>query len=182
MRGHLCDGHARAWRRDGQPPLRTWVREGARSLRGERVAVACAAAGCRRSVHVHGLCQAHVRHWARAGRPPLAAFASAAPAVMASGERCRVSGCGFAAIAEQGFCDSHHKRFGWLRSRRPGLGPDDYIEQLTSVREQAGPRFDLRGPRGGRRARAGLRAAVPPGRARRGDHAAGVRAGRPLAA
>ena len=145
MRGHLCGGHARAWRRDGEPPLRGWVRHGARSLRGDRVATGCAGAACRRSVHLHGLCYAHHRHWERAGRPPLDAFAAVAPAVKTMSDRCRIGGCRFPAIAELGFCDSHHRSFGWLRSRRQGIEPHDYVEHLASAREHAGPRFDLRG-------------------------------------
>ena len=145
MRGHLCQAHARAWRADGQPPLRGWLRHGARSLRGERVAVACAAVGCRRSVDTHGLCYAHRRHWQRAGCPPIETFARAAPAVRTSSTACAVSGCRFPAIAGQGLCDTHHRSFGWLATRRPGLEPADYVEHLATARQQIRPRFDLRG-------------------------------------
>jgi integrase len=145
MRGHLCQAHACAWRRDDEPPLRAWLRHGARSLRNERVALACAAAGCRRSVHAHRLCYAHARHWQRAGKPPLDTFAAAAPAVRTQRVLCRVAGCTFPAIATRGLCDSHDKSFGWLASRRPELDPDGYVEHLATAREQLGPRFDLRG-------------------------------------
>jgi len=145
MRGHLCDGHARAWRRDGEPALRAWVAERARSLRSDRVAIACAARGCRRSVHGHGLCHAHLRRWIRAGRPPLDAFAATAPAVATSDRPCRVDECAFAAIGDHGLCDAHHKSFRWLARQGPGLEPGDYLAHLAGVRDHVGPRFDLRG-------------------------------------
>jgi hypothetical protein len=141
----LCQADTRAWRADGQPPLRRWLRHGARSLRGERVAVACAAVGCRRSVDTHSLCYAHRRHWQRAGCPPIATFARAAPAVRTSSTACAVFGCRFPAIAGQGLCDTHHRSFGWLATRRPGLEPADYVAHLATARQQLRPRFDLRG-------------------------------------
>ncbi len=71
LRGHLCDGHARMWRRDGQPPQAEWVTHGARELRHRRPVAACSATGCPRSVSVDQLCRAHRQRWVAAGRPPL---------------------------------------------------------------------------------------------------------------
>jgi integrase len=145
MRGHLCMAHACAWRRDGEPALRTWIRHGARSLRQQRVAIGCLVASCARSTHVHGLCYAHARHWERAGRPPAERFAADAPSVRTSAVRCRVTGCRFPTIAKHGLCDAHNKSFLWLRSRRPNLDPDGYVAHLATTRGAIGPRFDLQG-------------------------------------
>ena len=59
LRGHLCDGHARMWRRDGQPPQAEWLTGGARELRHSRPVAACSTTGCPRSASSDGLCRAH---------------------------------------------------------------------------------------------------------------------------
>lgn len=51
LRGHLCDGHARMRRSDGQPPQAGWLKDGARELRPRRPVATCAATACPRSVH-----------------------------------------------------------------------------------------------------------------------------------
>lgn len=144
-RGHLCAGHARAWRRDGEPPIRAWLRDGARSLRHQREARPCAAVGCRRSVSGHELCYAHLRHWERAGRPALERFAASAPTVRTEASTCTVAACRFATAARSPFCDTHLKSFRWLRTRRPGLERADYRAHLARARDSASPTFDLRG-------------------------------------
>jgi len=143
--GHLCAGHARAWRRSGVPPVRGWLRDGARSLRRQRDALACAATGCARSISGHGLCYAHLRHWQRAGKPPLAVFTTDAPAVRTEAATCTVGRCAFVTAARSPFCDTHLKSFRWLRTRRPELQPADYLAHLARARESASPKFDLLG-------------------------------------
>jgi len=143
--GHLCGGHASAWRRDGEPPVRGWLRDGARSLRHQRDARACAATACTRSIFGHELCYAHLRHWERSGKPPLGVFATDPPAVRTEATTCAVCGCAFATAARSAFCDTHLKSFRWLRGRRPELQPADYLAHLAQARESASPRFDLRG-------------------------------------
>jgi integrase len=143
--GHLCAGHARAWRRDGEPAVRGWLRDGARSLRHQRDARPCSATGCARSISAHGLCYAHLRHWERAGRPSLAVFVADAPTVRTEATTCTVGGCAFATAARSPFCDTHLKSFRWLRGRRPELEPADYLAHLARARDSASPTFDLRG-------------------------------------
>jgi hypothetical protein len=95
IRGYLCQAHAVMWRRDGEPPQAAWLQDGARSLRRARAVAGCAAVGCRRSAHTHGLCQPHYGHWRRAGRPPLQSFVAEAPAVRTGVADCHVDGCAF---------------------------------------------------------------------------------------
>jgi integrase len=143
IRGHLCQSHARMWRRDGQAPQEQWVREGARGLRRERIVAACAVTDCRRSAHSSGLCQPHFGYWRRAGRPPLEQFVGDAPATRTGVAGCRVDGCVFAAVVGGELCDAHHKGFRWLRWRRGELDLDRYLEHLQSGRERGRPRFDM---------------------------------------
>ena len=53
---------------------------------------------------------------------------------------------GFRRCAGEGFCDTHHRSFGWLRA--PGdlaSSPLTYVAHPDTAREQTAPRFDLRG-------------------------------------
>jgi hypothetical protein len=145
LRGYLCQAHAVMWRRDGQPAQEAWLKEGARSLRRGRAVAGCAAGGCRRSAHTHGLCQPHYGHYRRAGRPPRAAFIAAAPTVRSGVAQCRVAGCAFAAIVGEQLCDAHHKSYRWLRWRRGELDLERYLQHVDAGRDRGGPRFDLRG-------------------------------------
>jgi hypothetical protein len=81
----------------------------------------------------------------RAGRPALERFAASAPTVRTEASTCAVGGCRFATAAGSPLCDTHLKSFRWLRTRRPGLEPADYLAHLTRARESASPTFDLRG-------------------------------------
>ena len=145
VRGYLCEGHARMWRRDGQPPRRAWLVDGARDLRHHRPLSACAAHDCRRSVHADALCRPHHRHWRRAGCPPLEQFAAGAPTVRGGVDECRVEGCRFMAVRGGELCDGHHKRYTWLRWHRGELDLDGYVAHADNGRRRSAPRFDLRG-------------------------------------
>jgi hypothetical protein len=112
LRGHLCDAHARMWRRDGQPPQEGWLPDEARPLRYDRLAAAgCVAVGCRRSAAADVLCKAHDRHWKLAGKPPLDTFVVSAPKVRTGVGECRVGGCSFAPVRGGKLCDAHHKSY-----------------------------------------------------------------------
>lgn len=144
-RGHLCDGHARMWRRDGQPPQTEWLEDGARSLRHRRPVIACAAADCPRSVHQDGLCRPHRQRWVAAGRPPLQEFAERAASTRTGSGECRVEGCDFVRVCGGELCDAHQRSYAWLRWKRGGLDLERFLAHVHDARGRTAPRFDLRG-------------------------------------
>jgi len=147
LRGHLCDGHARMWRRDGQPPQAEWVTHGARELRHRRPVAACSATGCPRSVSVDQLCRAHRQRWVAAGRPPLRDFIATAGKVRTGVGACRVVDCSFARVRGGELCDAHHRSYAWMRWHRGGLDVEQYVAHVHAGRDRTRPRFDLCGVR-----------------------------------
>jgi hypothetical protein len=145
MHGHLCEAHARAWRRDGQPPQAEWVARGARGLRHERLMARCLAAACPRSASTQGLCGPHYKHWRRCGQPPIDALAESAPLVRIGSGVCLVPDCRFPAVVGGRLCDGHHKSYRWLRRYRGDVDVESYVAHLVTAREQSAPGFDLRG-------------------------------------
>ena len=144
-RGYLCLSHVQMWRRDGEPPIDGWVRHCARALRTQQVREPCAIAGCPRSELHRGLCGAHHHQWDRAGRPSPAEFGPSARPVRTVKRRCAVTGCSFAGISRDGFCDGHAGAYRNVRYSRPGLTPEGYLDHLGRARAITAPRYDMCG-------------------------------------
>lgn len=141
---HLCEPHARQWRHAGRPEILGWV-SGARPLRTQRAAVACAVGGCRRSVAQNGLCGTHLRRWRALGRPAAAEFAAVAGAAPTAGAACIVEGCPFPGPPGWRLCDAHHHSWRFLRTRHPEMDEAGYVAHLAAARQRSSPRYDVCG-------------------------------------
>lgn len=145
VRGHLCHGHARMWRRDGQPPQSEWLKDGARGLRHRRVLTGCAALDCSRSAYHGTLCRTHYGRWRDAGKPPLEDFVGEAGTTRSGVGECRVAGCSFVCVRGGELCDGHHRSYSWLRWRRGDIDIERFLAHVHAGRQRTAPRFDLRG-------------------------------------
>jgi hypothetical protein len=69
----LCNAHAIRYRKRGDPPMKDFLADAGRPVRGRRSLAACVVNDCR---HGHsarnGLCAKHHDRWSRAGNPDLA--------------------------------------------------------------------------------------------------------------
>jgi hypothetical protein len=137
---YLCESHARQWRRAGRPEAVAWVTQ-APAVRTQREAVACAIAGCVRSVDQNG-CAARISGaGCKLGRPSLAAFAPVADHAPASVEECAIDLCTFAVPPGHGLCDAHHRSWLFLRLTCPEMDERGYLAHLAAARERSSPRY-----------------------------------------
>lgn len=115
----LCSAHARRWRAAGCREMSVFVADPGPVLHGRSQPGQCTVSGCGYGVNAHGLCMRHHLRWKRARRPDPVAWAAAAPAPLAAGERtrCQLPFCTlWLENAKWPFCRSHTNRWRLLGS------------------------------------------------------------------
>lgn len=115
----LCNGHRKAWRVGGEPPLEEWAATQTRLNYGNVSFPACLVEDCNRAGGRIGLCPRHRNYWKSDGRPDPAKWAGGtAYSPPNHGERaCRFTGCERWADMKAGFCAGHYAR--WKKAGEP---------------------------------------------------------------